>query len=100
LVEEIGFVSSGCLNQIPHRLFKRGDGGGASFKTLLGASPAISERLGGEFAATSGWREDFIDQLIVFSVEWIDERDALQRETILQIFRKQVPHARTLCRSP
>jgi hypothetical protein len=56
--------------------------------------------LRGEFAATSGWREDFIDQLIVFSVEWIDERDALQRETILQIFGKQVPHARTPCRRP
>jgi len=59
-----------------------------------------AERLGGEFTATSGWREDLIDQLIVFSFEWIDERDALQRETILQIFGKQMPDAYTPCRSP
>jgi hypothetical protein len=44
----------------------QGDERGASFKTLLGASPAISERLGGEFAATSGWRKELIAQLIVF----------------------------------
>jgi len=47
---------------------------------------------------TSG--EDLIDQLIIFSVEWIDERDALQRETILQIFGEQVLHASTSRRSP
>ena len=50
--------------------------------------------------ATSGWQENLIDQLIVFSFEWIDEHDALQRETILIIFGKQVPHPRTPCRSP
>ena len=45
------------------------------------ASPYIST---GRVAsvATSGWREDFIKQWIVFWFEWIDERDALQRETI------------------
>ncbi len=37
----------------------------------------FGERLRGEFTATSGWWEDLIDQLIVFSFEWIDERDAL-----------------------
>jgi hypothetical protein len=45
-------------------------------------------------------RQQLVDQLIIFLVEWIDERDALQHETILQIFGKQVPHARTPCRSP
>lgn len=58
------------------------------------------ERLRGEFAATSRWRQDLIDQLSVFSFEWIDELDALQRETILQIFGKHVPDAHTPCRSP
>ena len=50
--------------------------------------------------ATSGWREDLIKQWIVFWFEWIDERDALQRETILKIFGKQVPDAHAPCRSP
>ena len=50
--------------------------------------------------ATSGRREDFIKQWIVFWFEWIDERDALQRETISKIFGKQVPDARVPCRGP
>ena len=37
---------------------------------------------------TSGWRENLINQLIVFRFEWIDEHNALQRETILQVFSK------------
>jgi hypothetical protein len=40
------------------------------------------------FAPTSGWRENLINQLIVFRFEWIDEHNALQRETILQVFSK------------
>ena len=58
------------------------------------------EHLTGEFACRLGWREDLVDQLVVFSFEWIDEGDALQRETVLEIFGKQVPHASTLCRGP
>lgn len=52
------------------------------------------------FAITSGWQQHLIDRLIICSVEWIDERDALQREAILQIFGKQVRHARTSGRGP
>jgi probable addiction module antidote protein len=46
------------------------------------------ERLRAEFTATSGRREDLIDQLIVFSFERVNESDTLQCETILQIFGK------------
>jgi hypothetical protein len=56
-----------------------------------------AERLTAEFAATSGWGRTSIDQLIVFSFEWVNERDPLQRETIFANLSKQVPHARTMC---
>ena len=57
------------------------------------------ERLRRQVGATSGRREDLWDQLVVFSFEWL-MNVTLQRETILQIFSEQVPHARTMCRSP
>jgi hypothetical protein len=53
-----------------------------------------------EFSSLQERRKHLIDQLIIFSVERIDERDALQRETILQIFGEQVLHASTSRRSP
>jgi hypothetical protein len=58
------------------------------------------ERMRGKFTATSGWRQDLINQLIVFSFEWVNDHDALQSEAILQIFGHQVPYARALSRSP
>ena len=98
-----------CRSTIPRTINFRAKwvGGGPTRLALIGIIRrgtrlvlVQSKRLRGEFAVSSGRREHFVDQLITFSVEWIDERDTLQRETILQIFGKQVPHARTPCRSP
>jgi hypothetical protein len=59
-----------------------------------------AERLTADLLPLQDGGRTSIDYLIVFSFEWVDERDPLQREIILQIFSKQVPHARTMCRSP
>jgi hypothetical protein len=45
------------------------------------------------------WRKNLVDQSII---RWLerDESDALQDESILQIFSQQAPHDGSLCRSP
>jgi hypothetical protein len=52
-----------------------------------------AERLTADLLPLQDGGRTSIDQLIVFSFEWANERDPPQRETILQIFSKQVPHA-------
>jgi hypothetical protein len=45
--------------------------------------------------AASGGRQEFLDQSVVFSTERINETDAPQGKTVLQILGQQMPHARS-----
>ena len=57
---------------------------------------------GGELPSPSGspWRKGLVDQSGIRLLERVNEPDALQDESILQVFGEQALHARTLRGSP